>query len=470
VTGVNTPAGIDTYTYDPAGNRTTWTNADGADYSYLWDTQHRLTAATSTPGGTTSYLYDTDRQQVLRKDPNGDVTLFLAGTQEITRTANAAQTATRFYAIDGANVAVRTPTLVEWTLGDHHGSIHTTIDDTNTTKRTHYTPYGEIRAETNPAPTSNHRYLGQTDEPASNLNYLNNRYHDPQLGVFISVDPLVHTTGEPYIYANGNPTTLSDPLGLEPGCSATASTRQVATCAASHADVKYLVTRNTEWADIAYHKDDGKITIRNWWNNRSPGEQLPSWTMLNYGCDEGLVGCAVGGAVVITGAVAAAAAIVFAPEAVAAGSATCLRFAFWCTRLSGLGGAGAGAVNDAYGGPGAGSAVWSSTDDLVGPTANALERAFPGRVVGANQNVSMTTRYGYREIDVLMDGVYVQVKGGSGARIAAQVHQTAATTGVPTVGYAPGISNVAWEQAARDGVPIARSLDELVAIVRELAG
>ena len=44
--------------------------------------------------------------------------------------------------------------------------------------------------------------------------FLNNRYHDPQLGVFISVDPLVTTTGEPYIYASGSPTTLSDPTGL----------------------------------------------------------------------------------------------------------------------------------------------------------------------------------------------------------------------------------------------------------------
>lgn len=50
--------------------------------------------------------------------------------------------------------------------------------------------------------------------------FLNNRYHDPSLGVFISVDPLVQMTGEPYIYASGNPTTLSDPTGLCPfeGC------------------------------------------------------------------------------------------------------------------------------------------------------------------------------------------------------------------------------------------------------------
>jgi len=44
--------------------------------------------------------------------------------------------------------------------------------------------------------------------------FLNNRYYDPTIGVFTSVDPLVGKTGTPYLYANGNPTTLSDPSGL----------------------------------------------------------------------------------------------------------------------------------------------------------------------------------------------------------------------------------------------------------------
>ena len=44
--------------------------------------------------------------------------------------------------------------------------------------------------------------------------FLNNRYQDPTTGIFLSVDPLVAKTGEPYLYASGNPTTLSDPLGL----------------------------------------------------------------------------------------------------------------------------------------------------------------------------------------------------------------------------------------------------------------
>jgi len=51
---------------------------------------------------------------------------------------------------------------------------------------------------------------------AGGVVFLNNRYHDPVLGHFVSVDPLVGKTGQPYLYANGNPSTMSDPSGLEP--------------------------------------------------------------------------------------------------------------------------------------------------------------------------------------------------------------------------------------------------------------
>ena len=53
---------------------------------------------------------------------------------------------------------------------------------------------------------------------AAHLTYLNNRYYDPGIGVFTSVDPLVGKTGTPYLYGNGNPATLSDPSGLAATC------------------------------------------------------------------------------------------------------------------------------------------------------------------------------------------------------------------------------------------------------------
>jgi hypothetical protein len=44
--------------------------------------------------------------------------------------------------------------------------------------------------------------------------FLNNRYHDPTLGRFVSVDPMVDATGEPYSYGSNNPVTFADPTGL----------------------------------------------------------------------------------------------------------------------------------------------------------------------------------------------------------------------------------------------------------------
>jgi hypothetical protein len=42
----------------------------------------------------------------------------------------------------------------------------------------------------------------------------NQRSVDTQTGTFTTVDPLVVSTRDPYIYANANPIGLSDPSGL----------------------------------------------------------------------------------------------------------------------------------------------------------------------------------------------------------------------------------------------------------------
>jgi len=45
------------------------------------------------------------------------------------------------------------------------------------------------------------------------------RYYDPTTGQFLSVDPLVASTGQPYQYAGNNPVNASDPSGLDSaGC------------------------------------------------------------------------------------------------------------------------------------------------------------------------------------------------------------------------------------------------------------
>src|SRR5487761_2075767 len=42
-----------------------------------------------------------------------------------------------------------------------------------------------------------------------------NRYYDPSTDQFLSVDPMVNLTGQPYAFVNDNPLNVTDPLGLK---------------------------------------------------------------------------------------------------------------------------------------------------------------------------------------------------------------------------------------------------------------
>ncbi|MHB8264068.1 MAG: RHS repeat-associated core domain-containing protein, partial [Acidimicrobiales bacterium] len=56
-------------------------------------------------------------------------------------------------------------------------------------------------------------YAGGYTDPTG-LVYLINRYYDPSTGQFVSVDPLVSLTNQPYQYVGGDPVNQVDPLGL----------------------------------------------------------------------------------------------------------------------------------------------------------------------------------------------------------------------------------------------------------------
>ncbi len=75
-----------------------------------------------------------------------------------------------------------------------------------------YSAYGQVIAGglSNVTPFG---YAGGYTDPTG-LIYLVNRYYDPSTGQFLSVDPLVGITDQPYQYAGGDPINGSDPLGL----------------------------------------------------------------------------------------------------------------------------------------------------------------------------------------------------------------------------------------------------------------
>ncbi len=202
-------------TYDCNGAQLTDTNTTaGITNTYTWDARQRMVAATrTTPTATTNstFAYDTTGQRVLRTETTAGVTtktVYIGAIEYRWRST----TPTTIQALRTYSGAQRgyDGTLV-WTAGDTQNSINIALTNTGTLTRTAYTPYGTIRTGTT---TNDRGFLNQTNDPNTTLNYLNNRYQDPTTGIFLSVDPLVGKTGTPYLYANGNPTTLSDPTGL----------------------------------------------------------------------------------------------------------------------------------------------------------------------------------------------------------------------------------------------------------------
>jgi RHS repeat-associated protein len=182
---------------------------------YAWNAEQHLESTTA-PDGVTRYSYDVGGQRVALRSPNGEVTYSL-GAMEATRTAGGWVRVRRGYAHAGVTVASRELGVggnrLSWLLGNHQGSLTTTVTGGVVSTRA-YAPYGGRRGPLPVERPTSTGFVGQREDTSSGLSYLNARYHDPVTGSFVSVDPLVAKTGEPYLYASGNPITLSDPSGL----------------------------------------------------------------------------------------------------------------------------------------------------------------------------------------------------------------------------------------------------------------
>lgn len=76
-----------------------------------------------------------------------------------------------------------------------------------------YAPYGTAVASMSPAP-SGPGYTGHVNDPDTGLVYMQARYYDPEVGRFLSVDPVsAMTKFSRYTYASNNPIVNIDPDG-----------------------------------------------------------------------------------------------------------------------------------------------------------------------------------------------------------------------------------------------------------------
>jgi RHS repeat-associated protein len=205
------------YTYDATGNVLTRPTPSAGTQTMTWDAEGHLETSTDT-GGQTSYIYDADGNRLIRRDPTGR-TLYLPG-QEIRYTASTATTScTRYYTFAGATIGSRTAAGLTWLASDHQGTATVAVNaGTQQATVRRQTPFGTPRGAATTWPNDK-GFVGGTNDNTG-LTHLGAREYDTTLGRFVSVDPVQDLTDpqqwNAYAYANNNPTTLSDPDGLEP--------------------------------------------------------------------------------------------------------------------------------------------------------------------------------------------------------------------------------------------------------------
>ena len=214
--------GTHTYTYDPDGNltrrRTTLGGLDMA--TYTWDPANRITSQT-TDGTTTTYGYDGANRRITKTDPAGTNTYIYDGYDLVEEISTAITGGDAVETTAAGTVLNRITTAgTAYLHADANANITELSDEAGLTiSRYGYSPWGNRNTIGNTATDpylNRHGFAGATGvrDDTGGLIDMRNRMYDPNVGAFISRDPLEHLTNEPYVYVGNSPLNYLDPLGL----------------------------------------------------------------------------------------------------------------------------------------------------------------------------------------------------------------------------------------------------------------
>jgi RHS repeat-associated protein len=201
--------------YDSNGNLI----QEGTTTTYTWDARNRLKSMVTTAGQTANFTYDYAGNLIQQADSGTSLNLtrFFV-LDNITNVAyEAASDGTSYSVLDGrwidsSMAIVQSDAQVLYGLTDAINSAIATSDQNGATKsQLDYEPYGQ----TTGVGGYPFRFAGRT-LVAPGLYYNRARYYSTQQGRFISEDPLgIRPTRSAYAYAENQPLSRTDPLGLQ---------------------------------------------------------------------------------------------------------------------------------------------------------------------------------------------------------------------------------------------------------------
>ncbi|MVO18483.1 FG-GAP-like repeat-containing protein [Parasedimentitalea huanghaiensis] len=187
--------GGDSFTYDANGNMTTGLNGKVMTY----DGENRPLTVTALNGDQTEYVYGADGSRLKRIETvNGAVTTSLyVGGVELVQAPNEPEQA-HWYPHSNVRMSYEGGTFkeVKYLHRDQLGSVFSITNATGTKDvRRDFAPFGDERETIHDTAMASYPakedigYIGEREDEAAGLMYLNARYYDPELALFIPTDP-----------------------------------------------------------------------------------------------------------------------------------------------------------------------------------------------------------------------------------------------------------------------------------------
>jgi RHS repeat-associated protein len=214
------------FTYDANGNVVSEYVGPKA-LTFAYDFENRLKwAEVVTPGSivqpptqtTVTYKYDALGRRVQRSPSNGSAVNFVNDGQEVIEDRDTSGTSLiRYLNGPGIDNKVRQKDQSSGATYYFHGDqVNSTVMLTDTSgnvaEQISYSPFGETTGST----LTRFGYTGRERDSSTGLNYYRARWYDPEIGRFISEDPIGLGGGiNPYSYVENDPIGAWDPMGLQ---------------------------------------------------------------------------------------------------------------------------------------------------------------------------------------------------------------------------------------------------------------
>src|SRR5437016_6950612 len=185
---------------------------------FAWDFENRLTQVSTPSSGSVTYKYDALGRRIERAPSAGASTNFIYDGQDVVQDVNSDATTVDYLngpgidnKISQTSTSGRKATTLYY-LADHLGSTTAlTNKQGHLLEQISYDSYGDSTGSVN----TRYDYTGRERDSLTGLLHYRARWYDPQLGRFISEDPIGLAGGiNSFAYVRNNPARFTDPSGL----------------------------------------------------------------------------------------------------------------------------------------------------------------------------------------------------------------------------------------------------------------